>query len=530
MVPPPDASAGNAELASDSATFLLEGDRERTVGCPSREEVRPGPTTEIHVLDSEDSPVPGAAVFGWTGVRRTSIGETNEVGVISASITAFEGLVVIEKPFCVERVDTHGASPKELYLRLKEGRTIRGRVMIAGTHTPAAGVNVVALASSIRSSTDSILMAAQGEPTVPACVSEEDGAFEIAGLDYKTSYTLEAGGSGYVMPYGYTLQPGDNRAPQLEVKRLYGIHVFTVDDSGRVPDVSPRLGVDSCAFMSMDRCGDVESVSSFGPAALLCTHGTANPWVSTEYSLFEDVCLFAAASDAEAVGPIVLRKCVPGFEPAGFELWALPVTDHIAQRQVHLEPREGGKLNVGHLSVRLDGTNGLTSSATLTSPIPEIYIRYVDSGEQLFAAVDTSVDLDRIGSAPVGAVRAEIVRERLKSPAWQEGCVEQFLHDGLNVIAIDASMWGAVELVVRSRDGKNSLSGPARFDVMSEDGGRRIRSLRFSGAPYRYYGLDAGSYRVVAKSHGDASWDGLAEREITVEPAQLASVSWKMGR
>lgn len=481
--------------------------------------------TEVRVEDRWGKPVAGVRIVGWSKSEVLELGETDEAGRLEARLGGVLGVEGQRSGYARARRRIGQEPPEVLWLRLQPGRSLEGRVLLRGSGTPVEGVRVLAHLKGLAPEPHSVLRAREGSPLGISGVSGADGVFRLEGMDIDLDYQLAAGGRGYVLWERSLVPAGDRMAPQLEVGRLFGVRVVWADPVAGAVACSPRLwGVGGADTLSDGALG-ITSVSEIWASTNLAGGFLRDPALPFRPSPNEWLFLYACSSDAERLGPISVSMTLPGYARGRDRVWATPVEDEISEHVIELERTAEA---FGSLTIEFEGWKGLSSSTTFESPRVMLQVQHSDSEKEISTILDLEESVDAIGAIPTGEVVFSISKSQNRWPIFEDDAPRYQLEEGENRIPIDISEWGGIEMEFTDAHGP-ILGGPATFVLDLTSGPAADESLRFRGAPYRYFGLDPGTYTLTAQPNEMIGRESMTIEGIEVQAGEMTRVQFPVG-
>lgn len=476
--------------------------------------------TRLRTVDERGGALGGIPIVARHQGSTRPLGRTDDEGWLIAELPGVRPLILAgcSDDWLGERLldsrEPADGDPVEVALR-PAGRA-SGQVLDSRQRPVGEDVLIVALPAVHSSPTVERLEQLRAWPhDAPSARTDEQGRFELRGLDPEVRYLLRGAGSGWVLREDDEPQrlAGEHRVCTADP--LWAAAVELLDTAGRPASVSLELepnGAERAEFLGVPLTAWPLQTSVMRWNGLGATRDALPPHVR----------LFAFTGgdpDAE-VAPFVYQALLPGYEAASRRVDAVRVGRLSLRREpLTLSPRATGfgQLELMHLSAagelrplpegelvlfddsqvfRLHVEATPTGSATL-GPVP--YGRYgyqykaadgtvqsqeLDEGQQVQVVVGEDPGLARVDLGPVGRVELR-VRTPDDHPYW--GCLTVLIGE-------PGGVWF---------DGDGSLTWTG------------VQRVHFPGPPYLLDPLPAGTFRFVLDAPFEIEIEG--GYDLTVE-------------
>ncbi|MHC4378466.1 MAG: hypothetical protein ACYS26_17835, partial [Planctomycetota bacterium] len=403
-------------------------------------------------------------------------------------------------------------------LLLQAGRAT-GQVLDSRQRPVGADVLIVALPAAHATPTADRLEQLRAFPhDAPSARTDEQGRFELTGLDLEGEYLLRGAGSGWVLRQDEEPQVLTGAHWVCTADPLWAAAIELLDTDGRPAAVSMQLephGAERAEFLG----------TPLTPWPLETSAVRWNGLGATRVNQPAHVRLFAFTGgdpDGE-LAPFVYQALLPGYESASRRVDAVRVGRRPLRREpLTLSPRATGfgQVELMHLD-----------AAGELRPLPEGELVLFDDS-QVFRL---HVDATPAGSATLGPVPHGRYGYQFKAADGTVQSQEQESGQQLQVVVgrepglarVDLGPVGSVELQVRTPDGRpywGSLTvmigepGGVWFDSDNSLTWSGVQRVHFAGPPYRLDPLPQGTFRFVLDAPFEIEIEG--GYDISVEPGR----------
>ena len=333
--------------------------------------------------------------------------------------------------------------------------------------------------------------------SAPSARTDEQGRFELAGLDPMGKYLLRGAGSGWVLRQSDAPQvlAGTHRVCTADPLWAAAIELLGVD--GRPAAVSMQLepnGAERAEFLGAALTAWPLETSAVRWNGL----GSAREEQPHHVRLFA----FTGGDPDSDLAPFVYQALLPGYEPASRRLDAVRVGRSPLRREpLTLSPRATG---FGQLELMHLGPSG----ALL--PLPEGKLVLFDDSQVFRLHVSaTPAGSVTLGPVPYGryGYQFKAADGTVQSRGQADGQQKQVVvGPEIGLAHVDLGPVGSVELQVRTPDGHpfwGSLTvlvgepGGVWFGSDSSLTWSGVQRVHFAGPPYRLDPLPQGTFRFV---------------------------------
>lgn len=503
-----------------------------TIDAPLLDEAA-GATVSVLIHDAEANPIGGSLVSTYATDGRVVLGTTGADGVVSAPRARVAGrtLSVVSTGFVsVSRYLGTGISDA-LSVRLARGAAIHGQLVMPTGKPVGAGVRVLAWPSTTEFPGPDLLPLIHLETTPPrSAATDEEGTFEISGLDPSLYYFLVAGGAGYIRPryYGEVFAPAEELI-QVEVSALYGMAIDVSLPETRQGEEPADLGqMTSLMTESMSFRGDHSALVD--PRSIGA--GLAGLIVPDESTSVRRYVLFADARDQDDVGPAEVSFTTPGYEAVRFASYMPRIRNSVQRRCITLVSTAGKRGAI--LLVPINDSAFVEPAQGRHTPLAIAQIGPFGDGEGVdFPIPAPFSEPFQIAGLPQGPCRLRILfwNGKFQIPQGDGEWIECTVGDQPTCVEIDMSLLGAIELLAVDQhgfpyDGEIRLTIGDGRPIPRDNGAMEISGGRggvgFRHGPYLLRGLSPGLYTIVVGlplMPGMRALDSAVE--VVVEPGEI---------
>lgn len=470
-----------------------------------------GVTVDVMVMTMERRPVDSAEVIFWS--LRTS---DAVVALLNDSVYRAHGLPmdrpmmlsVTASGFATSLREVRASASTTVEVILKPAASIRGKVTLPDGSPPPVQVIVYAAPFTDLPGPwlDLLRATRDGAKGIPYSTTNEQGDFEILGLDPQEDHTVVCGGSGWVGERVHRfIRPGDEGV-SLVLWRAYGGVVQLKTAHGQVPD--------SC-FASVSTSAhpfpDSNAITSRSWETIVVQGACA--WRYDDDDWRRRLFLVKSATISDQLGSVSLEHEVPGFDAStsAIPMMALSAAA-LLEATVQLRPWASGFGNVRarfHTAYQLSEVPGELWRA------PVMWI---------LRSLDTKLTFERaVGRPsfePVDAIGVPHGRYEvfLGSPdgAWNaDRQPSRLVTVGDEPLEIDYELPNAGSLVVRiDNEGREGADWTSVALGRSDGLGFLVE---FASSPYILECIPSGKYRVVVRRQdGTSPRDAVARIESVV--------------
>ena len=483
-----------------------------------------GEGTRLRTVDDRGRPVGNVPLVARHQGTTRALGRTDAEGWLEAALPMERPLILAgcADDWLGERLlgaSEPDAADTTVEVQLRPAGRATGQVLDSRQNPVGADVLVVALPAVHATPTADRLEQLRAFPhDAPSARTDEQGRFELTGLDPEGEYLLRGAGSGWVLRQDEEPQVLTGAHRVCTADPLWAAAVELLDTDGRPAAVSLQLephGSERAEFLGT-------------PLSAWPLETSAVRWNglgATRENQPAHVRLFAFTGgdpDGE-LAPFVYQALLPGYESASRRVDAVRVGRRPLRREpLTLSPRSTGfgQLELMHLD-----------AAGELRPLPEGELVLFDDSQvfRLHVAATPS------GSATLGPVPHGRYGYQFKAA---DGTVQsQELESGqqLQVLVgrepglarVDLGPVGSVELRVRTPDGRpywGSLTvlvgepGGVWFDSDQSLTWSGVQRVHFAGPPYHLDPLPQGTFRFVLDAPFEIEIEG--GYDISVEPGR----------
>ncbi|MEQ8765989.1 MAG: hypothetical protein RL885_18875 [Planctomycetota bacterium] len=472
-------------------------------------------------------------------VRQLSVEDEELCRVTSGSEGAFEmtALDVPDSRLVASRRGYESATRRlptdaEEEIRLELGLGVLfGQIVNADREPPDRPIHVVVHPARLAPPAPEeieVLLNGGESPGMYVTMSQEDGTFQIEGLDLAEAYRVHAGGDGYCLhetrdpeapkPDAMPAEEADGRAkrPQrslitnvsagpdpilLIVAGLYSIDYRQVDEEGREIPASPYLWSNPSPVQQIK--GFEHRQVAYDEIGVQLACGTGRLVTAGMNRANDPFRLLTSLEDRDRLGPFKVRLALPGYEPR-FEVdaWAIRLRNcESTQQEFVLKQTAEG---FGAIDLRIESLQpGLQEQVES----PRLYMYLIPKSEHLPEGAPSIQLWPGDGSPTIAHVPAGRYSVALDGYGMvlqpEVDPAELIVMAGrVTPLTIRTGEWGAVRFELsQGGEGYESLVfaqvirkkiswGDKTFDLP-----KRVRWL---GAPYELSALPAGEYEVSA--------------------------------
>lgn len=383
---------------------------------------------------------------------------------------------------------------------------IRGRLVSADGNTGWEGMSVLAHPEDMtadRAVVGAALVA--GNPAVKRVATDGNGWFELAGLPADRTYSLHAGGPGWISPISLKKVVVDGLEIEVRMRKLFGIHLLYRGPDGGPLRVHEQFHDETPHGMLVPESGTSDPVAKESPATLLL------PFELPEggwFSAYERWILYCLNSDTPVSLPFGIF--IPGYRPFAGEVQLERAGETMPSKEVRLEPLTD---EWGSIAVTLTGLPPCLPGeipAPGSRSAPQLSLRLLPLN--LPTAAHTEVGISRqypFGAAVPDLRLGKFLLDGVPAAAYKVGWMHSLglsmlpgedtiqyqdllvKKDETAELTLDFSGTGAVRIL--AAEGSAPLRGRILFQVSTPNG--EVGHLNLWGAPYLVYGLAPGEYR-----------------------------------
>ncbi|HTF88102.1 MAG TPA: carboxypeptidase-like regulatory domain-containing protein, partial [Planctomycetota bacterium] len=452
------------------------------------------PWLRLHVVDDTQTALPKVKVHAVSDTAVTLLGETNaqgELGIHPVSPSTVR-LVFSAADCAVRELEPPTSAQRELQVVLQGGGAIRGRVVLAGSASPAQGIVVVAMLSSERSSGSKRFARFQIEdPSITRGLTDADGAFSIEGLSLGERYKLSAGSPGFIaskrVATPLSVVPCDQVL--IEVERAYGVDFRLVD---AVSGDAIELGVMAPAHRLSTLCLDRRACSIPPGSIETFLAGLDRDLYASSQGI---QCIVSLPESLAECGPIEIDASLPGFDSAKVTAMATPLGKALPIVRV---PLNRVALAFGTIAITWQSPTGVPAAiGEQLMPMGELVLTAPDAAP-IVMLVNLKPGVEQVLSrVPAGSYQWSISanNHQFRYPPKDQQ-LESILVEAERQaeIRVPLAQAGSILLQIENTDGsayqKNVMLALKRTQ---QDGGNFIG---FNASPYRIYPLEPGTYSL----------------------------------
>lgn len=476
----------------------------------------------VRVIAQDGRPIHGARVIRWDVHEKQALGRSDDAGVLESRIPECPGqtLVVVADSYATAYQDLPPTFPLRAEVTLAPKRSVSGRV-IDMSGKPLAAVSVLAWPNHRHPSNREVASSSSDLELFPRVLTDGAGRFSIDGLHARETYMLVAGGASYTQVEPVEVDASVREGVELRLWRLHGIRLRVLAKGGGPPVLPMGLGTPRCTYFGHASERTYRAIDPRSPQAALTEAARAFALQGREYSLYDTVLLYASPEASDRLGPISYRYCVPGYSSATGELWIPPVQHaHVAEETLLLQQVVPV---FGPLEVQIGGVpDGISPIHTALGAPLLVFARNAEADCEYFFPMTNSGSTELDGLLPTGRTDFVLGSTEWQQPNWNQPVATLNLTDQRNVLQLDLSRFGGLELELIDSKGL-TVRGPIQVELRDAEG-HVLRHLQFHRAPYRVYGLESGEYSLAVHQPYGPGDDSAHSQVFRITPREFVRV------